>query len=188
MIGPATLAGTTATFPITGGKAALDLSAATVRHSGGISLTKGATVVNLTDFDIVVGKGDPQLFASLNGGAEKVAIIDLDLSALQPAIDGRNVTLSGITAKLTQGAADALNAAFGTTAFCGRAGPRAGDRERRRQVAPAGHPRPGASFPPSVWNRRPGACVHRAPLPFALGLAAVGDVVDQPVLLRLLRR
>ena len=29
------------------------------------------------------------------------------------------MTLAGITAKLTQGAADALNAAFGTTAFAG---------------------------------------------------------------------
>jgi hypothetical protein len=120
VVGPATLSGTTAVFPITGGSAALDLSAATVTHSGGISLTKGATVVTLTDFDISVGgAGGPQLFASLNGGAEKVAIIDLDLSALQPAITGREVTLSGITAKLTAGAATALNTAFGTTAFAG---------------------------------------------------------------------
>ena len=36
VIGPATLAGTTAPFPIMGGKAELDLSAETVRHSGGI--------------------------------------------------------------------------------------------------------------------------------------------------------
>jgi hypothetical protein len=120
VIGPATLSGVSASFPITGGKAVLDLTAATVTHSGGISLTKGSTVVNLTDFDISVGgAGGPQLFASLNGGAAKVAIIDLDLAALQPAIAGRDVTLSGITAKLTQGAADALNAAFGTTAFAG---------------------------------------------------------------------
>jgi hypothetical protein len=115
VIGPATLAGTTARFPITGGVAALDLSAATVTHSGGLSLTKAATVVRLTNFDIRA----PQLFASLNGGAEKVAIIDLDLSALQPAVSGRSVTLGNVGAKLTQGAADALNAAFGTTAFAG---------------------------------------------------------------------
>jgi hypothetical protein len=118
VIGPATLAGTTAGFPITGGSAALDLSAAEIGHSGGISLTKGATVISLTDFDIRVG-ATPQLFASLNGGAEKVAIIDLDLSALRPAIDGRSITLDGVVAKLTQGAADALNSAFGTTAFAG---------------------------------------------------------------------
>jgi hypothetical protein len=113
VVAPATLAGTTASFPITGGLAALDLSAATVTHSGGLSLAKGGVVVQLTDFDIRV----PQLFASVNGGAEKLAIADLDLSALQPAISGRSVTLGGVGVKLTQGAADALNAAFGTTAF-----------------------------------------------------------------------
>jgi len=117
VIGPATLAGATASFPITGGTAALDLSAADVRHSGGISLTKGITSVALTDFDIRVGSGAPQLFGAVNGGADKVAILDLDLSALQPTVDGRSVTLAGVVAKLTQGAADALNAAFGTTAF-----------------------------------------------------------------------
>ncbi len=119
VIGPATLDGTTASFPITGGKAALDLSAATVRHSGGISLAKGATSVALTDFDIRVGMGAPQLFAALNGSAEKVAILDLDLAALQPTVQGRSITLGGVVAKLTQGAADALNGAFGTTAFAG---------------------------------------------------------------------
>ena len=118
VIGPATLAGTTASFPITGGSAALDLSAAEIGHSGGISLTKGATVVNLTDFDIRVG-ATAQLFAAINGGAAKVAILDLDLAALQPTISGRSIQLAGIVAKLTQGAADALNAAFGTTAFAG---------------------------------------------------------------------
>jgi hypothetical protein len=117
VIGPATLEGTTARFPITGGRAALDLGAATVTHSGGLSLTKGGTVVALTDFDIRVGAGAPQLFASLNGGADKVAIADLDLTGVTPAVSGRTITLAGVTAKLTQGAADALNAAFGTTGF-----------------------------------------------------------------------
>ena len=87
-----------------------------IRHSGGISLTKGATVVALTDFDIRLGSA-PQLFASLNGGATKVAIIDLDLTGVTPAVSGRTITLDGVTAKLTQGAADALNGAFATTAF-----------------------------------------------------------------------
>ena len=48
-----------------------------------------------------------------------MAILDLDLAALQPAVQGRSITLGGVVAKLTQGAADALNAAFGTTAFAG---------------------------------------------------------------------
>ena len=117
IVGPATLDGTTALFPITGGRVALNLGAAEVTHAGGISLTKGSTVVNLTDFDIRVGGGAVQLFAAVNGGAAKVAILDVDLTGVTPAVSGRDVTLAGATARLTQGAADALNAAFGTTAF-----------------------------------------------------------------------
>jgi hypothetical protein len=118
VIGPATLEGTTASFPITGGESELDLDPALVRHSGGLSLTKGATVVRLTDFDIVLGgEAGPQLLASLNGGEEKVAILDLDLTGVTPAVQGRAITVPGVTAKLSAGAAQALNQAFGTTAF-----------------------------------------------------------------------
>lgn len=120
VIGPATLEGTTASFPITGGEAELDLAPAIVRHAGGLSLTRGATIVGLTDFDISLGgPGGPQLFASLNGSKEKVAILDLDLTGVTPAVDGRAITVAGVTAKLTAGAAQALNQAFGTTAFGG---------------------------------------------------------------------
>jgi hypothetical protein len=118
VIAPATLAGTTASFPITGGQVKLDLSAGTIRHSGGISLTKGSTVVRLENFDIRLGSA-PQLFASLNGGSPKAPILDLDLTGVTPQVDGRTVTLAGVTARLTQAAADALNAAFATSAFSG---------------------------------------------------------------------
>ena len=116
VIAPATLEGTTARFPIAGGQVKLDLSSGTIRHRGGISLTRDATVVRLEAFDIRLGSS-PQLFASINGGASKAAILDLDLTGVTPAVDGRTVTLAGVTARLTQGAADALNAAFATTGF-----------------------------------------------------------------------
>jgi hypothetical protein len=54
--------------------------------------------VALTDFDVRVGSGAPQPFASLNGGAQKVAILDLDLSGLAPTMPGRSITLDGIVA------------------------------------------------------------------------------------------
>ena len=114
VIDPATLTGTTARFPITGGRVDLDLGGGTIRHSGGVSLTRGATVVRLTDFDVRLGAA--QLFASVNGGS-KVAILDLDLSGATPTVAGRRITVAGVRAALTQGAADALNAAFETTAF-----------------------------------------------------------------------
>lgn len=118
VVGPATLQGTTASFPITSGEAKLDLSAALVRHAGGLSLSKGATVVRLTDFDVSLGStAGPQLLASINGGADKVAILDLDLTGVTPGVDGRVITVAGVTAKLTSGAAQALNQAFATNAL-----------------------------------------------------------------------
>jgi hypothetical protein len=116
IIGPATLEGTTAAFPITGGKVSLDFSGGHISHSGGISLTAGATVVRLESFDIRLGE-TPQLFASINGGSPKVAILDLDLSAPAVDVSGRTITVGNVPLKLTQGAADALNAAFGTSAL-----------------------------------------------------------------------
>ena len=115
VIAPAALSGTTATFPISGGRVALDLAGGVIRHTGGISLTKGATVVRLERFDIRLG-ATPQLFASVNGSS-KVAILDLDLSSATPTVTGRRITVAGVGTALTQGAADALNAAFATTAF-----------------------------------------------------------------------
>ena len=94
----------------------LDLGGGHVGHSGGISLTAGATVVRLEDFDIRLGE-TPQLFASINGGSPKVAILDLDLSGPAVDVSGRTITVGNVPLKLTQGAADALNAAFGTSAL-----------------------------------------------------------------------
>jgi hypothetical protein len=116
IIGPATLEGTTAAFPITGGGVSLDFGGGHVGHSGGISLTAGSTVVRLERFDIRLG-ATPQLFASVNGGSPKVAILDLDLSAPAVEVSGRRITVGNVPLKLTQGAADALNAAFGTSAL-----------------------------------------------------------------------
>ena len=115
VIGPATLSGTTASFPITGGKTELDFSAGSITHSGGISLTAGATVVNLTDFDIVVGTG-VRLLATVNGAPGKVPIADLSLGN-PPQVSGRTITVSGVAVKLSAEAAAALNTAFGTTAL-----------------------------------------------------------------------
>lgn len=101
-------------FPITGGKVNARTLAGQIPHSGGISLTKDGTVVTLTNFNIDTRKAE--LSAAINGGA-RAAILSLDLSSPQVAVEGQTVTVGNVTAKLTKGAADALNAAFGTTAF-----------------------------------------------------------------------
>jgi len=114
-VGPASVtpAGAIA-FPITGGRANASTFAGSITHSGGISLTAGSTVVELTDFTINVDQA-PDLTAKL--GDQRVSILDLDLSALQPSVAGRKITLANVNATLTAGAAAALNAAFSTSAF-----------------------------------------------------------------------
>ena len=44
-------------------------------------------------------------------------ILSLDVSAIQRSGSGRNLTVSGVVARLTATAAQALNQAFGTNAF-----------------------------------------------------------------------
>jgi hypothetical protein len=101
-------------FPITGGKVNAKTFAGTIRHSGGIRLTKGSTSVELTEFTINVDQ-EPDLTALLGG--ERASILSLDLSKLEATVKGRRITLSGVGAALTAGAAQALNGAFSTSAF-----------------------------------------------------------------------
>ncbi len=110
IVAPATLAGTTASFPITGGKVDAKSLEGSITHSGGISLTAGATKVELTNFDIQL----PKLLLQVNGGTPAPAV-DLDASNAKVAVDGRNVTVSGVVAKVNAAGASALSGAFKTT-------------------------------------------------------------------------
>lgn len=101
-------------FPVTRGRVNATTLGGTIDHGGGISLTAGATVVRLTDFRIDTKAA--QLTAVINGGA-RAAILDLDLAAPKVTVDGTTITVGNVPGTLTQGAADALNGAFGVTAF-----------------------------------------------------------------------
>ncbi len=104
-------------FPITGGKVNATTFAGKIKHSGGISLTDGSTTVELTEFNIQIDDA-PDLTALL--GPDRVSILDLDLSGLDAGVSkGGTITLANVSAALTPGAADALNGAFGTSAFTG---------------------------------------------------------------------
>ena len=103
-------------FPVSAGGLAMENFAGTLEHSGGISLTKGATKVELTDFTIDTTKTAPELTALIGGN--RVAILTLDLSAANTDNTGA-ATVDNVVAKLTPGAATALNTAFGTTALKG---------------------------------------------------------------------
>lgn len=101
-------------FPITAGKLDAKTYAGQIKHAGGISLTRGATRVDLRNFVINVDAA-PDLTARV--GDARVSILDLDLSDAKISKSGRTLTIAGVKATLTKTAADALNAAFETDAF-----------------------------------------------------------------------
>jgi hypothetical protein len=107
------------TFPITKGKLDKQTLAGQIRHIGGLDLSKGATTVGLKRFFINIDDA-PDLTGrvSVNGAkVGRVELFSLDLTNLAVERKGKHLRLSGVGLKLTQGAADALNGAFGTTAF-----------------------------------------------------------------------
>jgi hypothetical protein len=124
--GTATANGSTVTFPITGGDAVIHANKhyapgyvdGVVLHQGsGLTLTKGATVVTLSDFTI--DPGDSVLYGNVNGTvpAANVPLLQLDGRPLVISESGGVVHLDGTIANLTLTAATALNKAFGVTAF-----------------------------------------------------------------------
>lgn len=132
-VGDATVEDGTATFPITGGNVTVYEPGAVdpyvqgmIMHQGsGLSLTKGDTEVELTDF--VVDPGNPAvLTGKVTAGeevvAESVKLFDLDGSTLEPIstdAEAGTATLTGTTVNLSQEAATALNGAFETDALKG---------------------------------------------------------------------
>jgi hypothetical protein len=113
LVGPAFASGGAFNFPITNSVVSA-LRKGSIAHAGGISLTKDATTVKLTDFWINLKSRD--LSAVVNGGA-RLAILSLDLSQAKVGLSHGVLTLGPVTASLTKTAADALNQAFGVQAF-----------------------------------------------------------------------
>ena len=135
VVGDATLdaATGTVTFPITGGEVSLyDRESGyrpwvqgTIFHVGsGLSLTAGATTIELTDFTVDPGK-PARLFGNVRVNGElavpSAPLFDLDGSTLNPPTmdaDGSAV-LQGTTVKLSPEAAELLNTTLGTAALAG---------------------------------------------------------------------
>ncbi len=112
-IKPAAASGTRFAFPVTGG-ALKQGPTGTIRHSGGIVLSKGSTQVRLRNFVIELDSS-PQLTAQV--GDTRVPILDLDAGGADIVAAKRYLIVSDVVGRLTQQAADALNQAFGTNAF-----------------------------------------------------------------------
>lgn len=112
-------------FPITQGKLVLGFDTSTppkvnavrgtIAHVGGLSFTKGTTVVRVRNLVIVasVSTADTsKLTAQVNG--KRIDFASLKFTAF-PTIVGKKVSVSGVEVRLSAGAATALNAAFGTS-------------------------------------------------------------------------
>src|SRR4051794_4784448 len=75
-------------FPVTAGKLNAKTYAGQIKHSGGLSLTRGATRVELRNFTINVD-GAPDLTARV--GNARVPILDLGLSQAKVSASGRKL-------------------------------------------------------------------------------------------------
>src|SRR3954462_2850331 len=118
----------TASFPITGGNVTY-YKPGTVspyvqgeidHHGSGLSLTRGAVTVKLTDFDIDPGKSVLTGKVSVDGtvAAQSAPLFFLDGSTLKPLqAQGDTAVLEGTTVKLKASAADLLNKTFGVDAL-----------------------------------------------------------------------
>jgi hypothetical protein len=112
-VSSATKTGNRFGFPVEGGKVAEDGSSGQVRLDGAIRLAKGTTRLELSKSRIHVEDG--KITTVVDGTREE--LMSFDPNRVQPTIEGDNVTLARIEAKLTQDGAAALNDAFGGTAF-----------------------------------------------------------------------
>ena len=118
-IGPASAGPSGIAFPITVAKLNGKTLEGRIGHTGGLSFTKAQTKVDLRRFTIKIN-GAPSLsgIASVNGKVVgRLDLFSLDLSKLKVDRTDEQLTLSGVTLKLTKGAAVALNGSFDVTAF-----------------------------------------------------------------------
>ena len=120
---PGTLYQRIAFFPITGGRLDAANARGEVPHSGGLTLTRGATQVVISDF-IVDTTSAPRLTGIVTANGSIVGRIPLFNLALPPLglplqlpAGPETLLIEGNKVTLTAEAATALNGAFGTTAF-----------------------------------------------------------------------
>ena len=104
-------------FPITFGVVDAQTLAGQIRHAGGLVFTKGDTKVYLSRYFIdTEGATLSGLVNTAKTGGTRADLFSLDLSGLKLQTSGSYIRLSGVTLKLTAGAAAALNGAFGAGA------------------------------------------------------------------------
>ncbi|MBL8182489.1 MAG: HtaA domain-containing protein [Blastocatellia bacterium] len=119
---PASLRGTRVSFPITDGSLDRQTLRGEIVHNGGLRLKRGNTEVKLKSFIIdTTGNGIVLTgLVSANGTTVgRVPLFDLQLPSSSSATSLRidRVSLNGVSVRLRQEAATALNGVFETNAF-----------------------------------------------------------------------
>lgn len=111
---------TVAGFPITAGEVDLGTVKGEIDHAGGLSLTGGGKVVQLSAFIIDLTAATPVLTGLVTVNNSLVGRVPLfDLNLAQASVDAKNQQLKvkNVTVTLTDKAAAALNGVFGVTAL-----------------------------------------------------------------------
>jgi hypothetical protein len=121
-IAPGALSEGVVRFPISGGGLDQATLAGDVFHVGGLSLSNadGTTTVELFNFVIDTIGEQPVLtgLVAVNGDlVGRIPLFNLSLATAQVDAALFSTTIQNVTSSLTLEAADALNAAFGVTAF-----------------------------------------------------------------------
>lgn len=99
-------------FPVSTGRLKTATNFGTIKHTGGLSFVKGAVKLEARNIRAKIGQA-PELSAMI--GETRLVIATLDLSSATVDKTRTILTVTGAVVKLTKNAADALNAAFGTT-------------------------------------------------------------------------
>ncbi|MEY4730874.1 MAG: hypothetical protein RL020_2032 [Pseudomonadota bacterium] len=109
-----------AAFPITAGEADLGTVKAEIDHAGGLSLTGGGKVVQLTSFIIDLTGTAPVLtgLVTVNDSLlGRVPLFDLNLAQSNVSAKDQLLKVKNVAVTLTDKAAAALNGVFGITAL-----------------------------------------------------------------------
>ena len=104
-------------FPIQGGLLRTRTLAGTIEHSGGLTLSAGATDLTIRDFTVNTGKRTLSAYVDQTG--RRLVVMDLKLAKAKVTIGRKRLTIARVGAVLNAGAAAALNLYYGTDLFQG---------------------------------------------------------------------
>jgi len=104
-------------FPIQGGLLNAKTLGGKITHSGGLTFSAGGKDLTIRDFTINTKK--KTLSAYVDEARARIPVLSLNLAKAKVKVTQKHLTVSNVKAKLTTGAASALNAYYSTNLFKG---------------------------------------------------------------------